>query len=143
MLNVIWSLKACMLFMFARMLSGTTNMKWVKAAALWVVIGWFAVEITFFAACRPFKGYWAVPPPNPQCTTLEHFAIVQATFNISSDVLIIAVPIPMIMSLSLPLKQKIVLGILFSMGIFVVRSSTPPCQSYSLLTQPKRLLQPS
>ncbi|KAH6878964.1 hypothetical protein BKA58DRAFT_409317 [Alternaria rosae] len=120
MLNVIWSLKACMLFMFARMLSGTTNMKWIKAAALWVVIGWFSVEITFFSACRPFVGYWAVPPPNPQCTTLEHFAIVQATFNISSDVLIIAVPIPMIMSLSLPLKQKAVLGILFSMGIFVI-----------------------
>ncbi|KAI4915738.1 hypothetical protein J4E90_004184 [Alternaria incomplexa] len=119
MLNVIWSLKACMLFMFARMLTGTTNMKWIKVAALWVVIGWFAVQITFFSACRPFVGYWAVPPPNPQCTTLEHFAIVQATFNISSDVLIIAVPIPMIMSLSLPLKQKVVLGILFSMGIFV------------------------
>jgi len=120
MLNVIWSLKACMLFMFARMLTGTTNMKWIKVAALWVVIGWFAVQITFFSACRPFVGYWAVPPPNPQCTTLEHFAIVQATFNISSDVLIIAVPIPMIMSLSLPLKQKIVLGILFGMGIFVI-----------------------
>ena len=45
MLNVIWSLKACMLFMFARMLTGTTNMKWIKAAALWVVIGWFAVEM--------------------------------------------------------------------------------------------------
>lgn len=63
-----------------------------------------------------------MPPPNPQCTTLEHFAIVQAAFNLSSDVLIIAVPIPMIVSLSLPLKQKVVLGILFSMGTFVVSS---------------------
>ncbi|KAI4916448.1 hypothetical protein J4E85_010103 [Alternaria conjuncta] len=134
MLNVIWSLKACMLFMFARMLTGTTNMKWIKVAALWVVIGWFAVQITFFSACRPFVGYWAVPPPNPQCTTLEHFAIVQATFNISSDVLIIAVPIPMIMSLTLPLKQKVVLGILFSMGIFVVRSSLLSTHGFFLLT---------
>ncbi|KAG9188310.1 hypothetical protein G6011_02233 [Alternaria panax] len=120
MLNVIWSLKACMLFMYARMLTGTTNMKWIKAAALWVLVGWLSVEIAFFGACRPFVGYWAVPPPNPQCTTLEHFAIVQATFNLSSDLLIIAVPIPMIISLSLPLKQKVVLGILFSMGTFVI-----------------------
>lgn len=65
-----------------------------------------------------------MPPPNPQCTTLEHFAIVQATFNISSDILIIAVPIPMVASLTLPLKQKIGLGVLFSMGTFVVRLST-------------------
>jgi hypothetical protein len=122
MLNVIWSLKVCMLFMFARMLTGTTNMRWIKAVAVWVVVGWVAVEIAFFSACRPFVGYWAVPPPDPQCTTLEHFAIVQATFNLSSDVLIIAMPVPMITSLSLPMKQKAVLGILFGMGTFVVSS---------------------
>ncbi|KAI5374636.1 hypothetical protein J4E82_006691 [Alternaria postmessia] len=125
MLNVIWSLKACMLFMYARMLTGTTNMKWIKAAATWVVVGWLSVEIAFFSACHPFTGYWAVPPPNPQCTTLEHFAIVQAAFNLSSDVLIIAVPIPMIVSLSLPLKQKVFLGILFSMGTFVGYGNLP------------------
>jgi hypothetical protein len=120
MLNVIWVLKACMLLMFARMTLGTTHIKWIRFAAIYVAIGWIAVQIAFFTACRPFNGYWAVPPPDPQCTTLEHYAIVQATFNLSSDVLIIAVPIPMIMSLSLPTKQKIGLGILFSMGTFVV-----------------------
>ncbi|KAF1837513.1 hypothetical protein BDW02DRAFT_595504 [Decorospora gaudefroyi] len=120
MLNVIWALKACMLFMFARMMTGTTNIKWIKAAAIWVILGWFAVEIAFFTACRPFVGYWAVPPPNPQCTTLQHFAIVQAVFNLSSDILIIAVPIPVISSLSLPVRQKVGLGILFSMGTFVI-----------------------
>lgn len=120
MLNVIWTLKACMLFMFARMTSGTTHMKWLKIVATWVAIGWVSVEIAFFTACRPFSGYWAMPPPNPQCTTLEHFAIVQATFNISSDLLIIAVPIPMVISLKLPTKQKLGLGLLFSMGTFVV-----------------------
>ncbi|KAF2035787.1 hypothetical protein EK21DRAFT_96415 [Setomelanomma holmii] len=120
MLNVIWVLKACMLFMFARMTSGTTHMKWIRLIAAWVIVGYVAVQVAFFTACRPFNGYWAVPPPNPQCTTLEHFAIVQATFNISSDLLIIAVPIPMVASLSLPLKQKIGLGMLFSMGTFVI-----------------------
>ncbi|KAF2831019.1 hypothetical protein CC86DRAFT_430633 [Ophiobolus disseminans] len=120
MLNVIWTLKACMLFMFSRMITGTTYNKWIKFVAGWVVVGYVAVQIAFFTACRPFTGYWAVPPPNPQCTTLEHFAYVQATFNISSDLLIIALPIPMIYSLTLPLKQKLGLGILFSMGTFVI-----------------------
>lgn len=120
MLNVIWTLKACMLFMYARMISGTTYSKWIKIVAVWVVLGWVAVQIAFFTACRPFTGYWAVPPPNPQCTTLEHFAIIQAVFNISSDCLIIILPLPMIKSLSLPLKQKLGLFILFSMGTFVV-----------------------
>jgi hypothetical protein len=41
------------------------------------------------------------------------------------------VPIPMIMSLSLPLKQKVVLGILFSMGTFVVSSLSFSCSQLS------------
>ncbi|CAO2656833.1 Nn.00g056360.m01.CDS01 [Neocucurbitaria sp. VM-36] len=120
MLNVIWLLKACMLFMFARMISGTSYIKWIRIVAAYVIVGWVAVQIAFFTACRPFVGYWGMPPPNPQCTTLEHFAIVQATFNLSSDLLIIAIPIPMVASLSLPLKQKLGLGVLFSMGTFVI-----------------------
>ncbi|KAF1942649.1 hypothetical protein EJ02DRAFT_433890 [Clathrospora elynae] len=120
MLNVIWTLKACMLFMFTRMMKATTNLKWIKFVAAWVIVGWLAVQIAFFTACRPFVGYWGMPPPNPQCTTLQRYAIVQAAFNLSSDILIIAIPIPMIVSLSLPLRQKIGLGILFSMGTFVI-----------------------
>ncbi|KAH6638366.1 hypothetical protein C7974DRAFT_159668 [Boeremia exigua] len=120
MLNVIWTLKACMLLMFARMTSGTTHLKWIKFVAVYVIVGWIAVQIAFFTACIPFRGYWAVPVSNPQCTTLEHFAIVQASFNLSSDVLIIALPIPMVVSLTLPNKQKLGLGVLFSMGTFVI-----------------------
>ncbi|KAI8939961.1 hypothetical protein NX059_003686 [Plenodomus lindquistii] len=120
MLNVIWILKSCMLLMLARMTTGTTYMKSIRIVGIWVGAGYVAVQIAFFTACRPFTGYWGMPPPNPQCTTLEHYAIVQAIFNISSDLLIIAIPLPMLASLSLPLKQKLGLGILFSMGTFVI-----------------------
>lgn len=137
MLNVIWTLKACMLLMFARMTSGTTHIKWIKLVAIYVAVGWVAVQIAFFTACMPFNGYWAVPVSNPQCTTLQHYAMVQAVFNLSSDVLIIAVPIPMIVSLTLPTKQKVGLGVLFSMGTFVVSWTTtvtlPPTDQVKII----------
>ncbi|KAF2682669.1 hypothetical protein K458DRAFT_390591 [Lentithecium fluviatile CBS 122367] len=120
MLNVIWTLKACMLFMYARMTQGTRHRKYIQWLAIYVALGWVAVEVTFFTACRPFQGYWGVPPPDPQCTTYQHYAIVQAVFNLSSDFGILIVPLPVIASLTLPLKQKIVLGIVFSMGAFVI-----------------------
>ncbi|KAF2999658.1 hypothetical protein E8E13_000417 [Curvularia kusanoi] len=120
MLNVIWTLKACMLLLFARISSGTTHIKWIKLVAIYVAVGWVSVQIAFFTACMPFSSYWAAPVLNPQCTTLQHYAIVQAAFNLSSDVFIIAVPIPMVISLTLPIKQKIGLGILFSLGLFVI-----------------------
>lgn len=125
-----------MLFMLARMTSGTTHIKWIRLVAGWVIAGYVAVQIAFFTSCRPFKGYWGMPPPDPQCTTLEHYAIVQATFNLSSDVFIIAIPIPMLVSLALPLKQKLGLVVLFSMGTFVV--SSRPCRTVASVTNMTR-----
>ncbi|CBX95286.1 hypothetical protein LEMA_P024380.1 [Plenodomus lingam JN3] len=120
MLNVIWILKSCMLFMLARMTTGTGHTKWIRIAGIWAIAGYFGVQIAFFTTCRPFTGYWEMPPPDPQCATLQYYAVVQAVFNISSDLLIIAIPIPMVASLSLPIKQKLGLGVLFGMGAFVI-----------------------
>ncbi|QDS72931.1 hypothetical protein FKW77_008134 [Venturia effusa] len=123
MLNVIYTLKACLLIMYFRLTNGTTFKKWVKYLSIYVLVGWIATEIAFSTACMPFQGYWEVPPPNPQCTTLQHYAIVQATFNISSDLMMLCIPIPMFISLCLPLKQKIVLCGVFSMGVFVITAA--------------------
>lgn len=120
MLNVIYTIKACMLIMYTRLTLGLTTQKLVRYLAIYVAIGWCATEIAFFTACRPFNGYWAMPPPDPQCTTLQHYAIVQCCFNISSDALMLFIPLPLITRLSMPWKQKGVLLVIFSMGIFVI-----------------------
>ncbi|CZT45030.1 uncharacterized protein RSE6_05303 [Rhynchosporium secalis] len=119
MLNVIYTIKACMLIMFTRLTLGLQVQRMVLYLAVYVVIGWVATEIAFFTACTPFSGYWAMPP-TPQCATLEHYAIVQACFNISSDVLMLFIPLPLLTKLSIPLKQKLVLLVIFSMGLFVI-----------------------
>jgi hypothetical protein len=120
MLNVIYAIKACMLIMYSRLTLGHKVQKMVFYLAIYVAIGWLATEIAFFTACRPFNGYWAMPPPNAQCTTLQHYAIVQGCFNITSDCLMLCIPIPLIRKLQMPLKQKAVLLLIFSMGIFVI-----------------------
>lgn len=120
MLNTIYTLKACLLFMYQRITQGTPQQRLVKYLAIYVAVGWVATEIAFFTSCRPFNGYWAVPPPNPECTTLRRYAYVQAAFNLTSDVCMILIPVPMVLRLRLPLKQKIILAGVFSMGTFVV-----------------------
>ncbi|KAH8670281.1 hypothetical protein BGZ60DRAFT_527754 [Tricladium varicosporioides] len=120
MLNVIYVIKACMLLMYTRLTLGLAIQRMVFYLSIYTFIGWAATEIAFFTACTPFSGYWAMPPPNPQCTTLEHYAIVQACFNISSDTLMLLIPLPLITRLNVPWKQKYVLMIIFSMGTFVI-----------------------
>lgn len=48
------------------------------------------------------------------------YGIVQGIFAISSDVLMLAIAIPLFMTLRLPRKQKMILLFVFGMGIFVV-----------------------
>jgi hypothetical protein len=120
MLNLVYSIKACMLVMYTRLTLGLTTQRLVRYLSCYVAVGWLASQIAFFAACRPFKGYWGMPPPDPQCTTLEHYSIAQACFNISSDALMLFVPLPLILRTTMPLKQKAVLSVIFSMGLFVI-----------------------
>lgn len=120
MLNVIWITKACMIIMYTRLTLGLTAERLVKYLAIYISLGWLAVEIAFFTNCRPFSGYWAVPPPDPQCTTLYNYAIVQSIFNVSSDLMMLFIPLPLVIRLYLPWRQKAMLVLIFSMGIFVI-----------------------
>ncbi len=120
MLNTIYFIKACMLVMYMRLTMGLRQQTMVKAIAIYVACGWVGSELGFVLACRPFKAYWAVPPPDPQCTTLQHYAIAQASFNISSDLLMLAIMLPLLVQANIRLKQKVALIGLFSMGSFVI-----------------------
>jgi len=123
MLNVIYTLKVGVLLFYYRLTDGLAHQRIIKVIAVAVACGWIATEIAFFTACRPFSGYWAVPPPNPQCTTLQRYAIVQASFNIPTDIAMLAVSLPLVYQLHVPWKQKLMVVVIFSMGIFVVSQS--------------------
>ncbi|KAA8893055.1 hypothetical protein FN846DRAFT_577565 [Sphaerosporella brunnea] len=120
MLITIWAVKTCMLIFYSRLTSGLHARRAVKALAIYVVMGFIACELTFFFACRPFKGYWAVPPPDPQCATLVHYATVNAIFNISSDVVMMFIPMPLLIASKLPMKQKVAICTIFMLGVFVI-----------------------
>lgn len=146
MLNLIYTLKACMLCIYNRLTTQLRVQRFVKALSIYVACGYVGTQFAFFFACRPFKGYWAMPPPSrqcllwfctaeksatktdmisAQCTTLQHYAEAQACFNISSDAFMLAISLPLLLTASLPLKQKIVLTGIFGMGTFIVSAGYP------------------
>jgi hypothetical protein len=55
-----------------------------------------------------------------QCATYQYYQIVNAVFNISTDVMILAIGIPPVLQARLTVQQKVVLGIIFGMGAFVI-----------------------
>jgi hypothetical protein len=71
MLNLIYTLKACMLFIYTRLTLQLKYQIFVKALAFYVACGYVGTQLAFFFACRPFEGYWAMPPPSRECSPTD------------------------------------------------------------------------
>lgn len=103
----------------------------------WVACGFIGTELCLFLACRPFAQYWAVPASNGsfhgsqyqfqplserlvQCASYQRYEIAEFIFNTSSDIMMLIIAIPLLVSIRLPVQQKAILLIIFGMGVFVV-----------------------
>jgi hypothetical protein len=118
----------------------------VKAVAIYTAFTFVLMEILYLGVwCRPFNQYWAVPPDNSawlplspcfpvgrrsltqrhpvQCSAATNHLITNTVFNISSDIMIIILPMPMLLQTTLSAKKKVILCGLFAVGTFTVR----PC----------------
>lgn len=86
--------------------------------ALSVLIIGYSLAITIVAA----------GPCNPQTHTdqkcLTDLNLFMAIINILTDAMILCLPIPMLHALMLPLKQKVLLGLVFALGSGVIVIST-------------------
>ncbi|KAH6873860.1 hypothetical protein B0T10DRAFT_533239 [Thelonectria olida] len=121
-LTYLWCLKLCLLNFYCRFIQ--VFPLWRAAAlALWwaIVVTFFATLILIFTECRPINLYWD-PDPDSQHTchrALAHL-ITMGVLNMVTDIALIIFPLPILRHSHLPNRQKIQLGILFSIGIIVV-----------------------
>ncbi|KAK8118066.1 uncharacterized protein PG998_006347 [Apiospora kogelbergensis] len=70
--------------------------------------------------CQPVSGFWA-PTPNTVCVPSLPGLYISAAGNIASDLVIVALPLPLIRGLHLPLAQKLVLSFVFCLGLVLLR----------------------
>ncbi|KAK5072258.1 hypothetical protein LTR70_010510 [Exophiala xenobiotica] len=120
MLLTIWSMKAAMLVLYARVTDGLMQRKILNGVIVWVVLSFVGDEIALLTICRPLSQYWAVPVSNPQCASYQYYQIVNAVFNISTDIMLLAIGLPPVLKARLSIQQKLILGVVFGMGSFVI-----------------------
>ncbi|KAF2771064.1 hypothetical protein EJ03DRAFT_44847 [Teratosphaeria nubilosa] len=95
--------------------------RWVLHASwLWTV----AVCIIFVCEtiwlCVPTQAYWELLPKGPyRCLNEGTVMLAGGIINCVSDLLTTVLPIPIIAKLQMPLKQKIGVGVLLSLGLIV------------------------
>lgn len=120
----VWAVKACLLIMYYRLTVALKENIAVKILSVYVTFGFMFMEIFYFGVwCRPFHNYWAVPTPNPQCNAATNHLITNAVFNISSDLFLLVLALQMIIRSRLPLHRKLVLSLIFGLGVFVILAS--------------------
>ena len=110
----------------------------------YVALGYLVVMICFFFVwCRPFHVYYdTIPVPDSECTlylfhsirsptniwssctaecmTYRHHMLIEASFNITSEAVMLCLPIPLVVRAKVPLARKLVLVAVFGLGGIVV-----------------------
>ncbi|OBT66139.1 hypothetical protein VE03_05143 [Pseudogymnoascus sp. 23342-1-I1] len=80
-----------------------------------------AIIIADLAECRPVTHYWqVVPDPGPKCRQGYAQLITMAVANITTDLLLVIFPIPIIFHSHMPLPRKIILTMLFGLSLIPV-----------------------
>ncbi|KAK2036124.1 hypothetical protein LZ31DRAFT_571553 [Colletotrichum somersetense] len=92
--------------------------------SMFVGLSYLAVIVTLYGGwCRPFSGYLVLLPENEQCVTWRNYNILQLSMNLSTDLVLILIPITLISRMKMQIGKKLLLIALFSMGIFVMLSA--------------------
>lgn len=120
----IWLVKACLLLMYHRLTMSLKQNLAVKIVAGYAGLTFIVMEILYLGVwCRPFTNYWAFPTPNTQCSAATNHLITNAVFNISSDLMIILIPMPIFLQSTLTLRKKLILCGVFAVGTFTIISA--------------------
>jgi fucose permease len=77
--------------------------------------------LTFVTAfqCRPVQAAYNLAIEKPNCISIETIYLSSVPVNVATDLAIFVLPIPVLTSLRLPMRQKIILLLTFLLGIFV------------------------
>lgn len=92
----IWGTKICLILLYWRITSVHRENILIKILFGYVIVSFVIMDILYFGVwCQPFHDYWAVPTPNRQCDAATNHLITNAVFNLTSDVAMLAIGLPM------------------------------------------------
>ena len=85
------------------------------------MVTFIAVVIATLTECTPFYKYWQVDPdPGGKCRQGYAQLITMGASNVTTDVLLVAFPIPIIFKSHMAIKRKISLVVLFALSLILV-----------------------
>ncbi|KXX83469.1 hypothetical protein MMYC01_200075 [Madurella mycetomatis] len=119
--TLIWCLKGCMICFYHRITLGLREQKVVKWTGVACVLAYAGVIATIWGRCTPVHRNWQVVP----YPGANYLALV--VLNVSTDFVIVCIPIPMLWRVKLSIRRKIFIGILLCSGVFIMIAALLRC----------------
>ncbi|KZL70983.1 family decarboxylase, partial [Colletotrichum tofieldiae] len=91
--TTLWGNKCCLLLLYNRLtLFNNQIMLWAMVAA-YTGLSYLAIIVALYKGwCRPFSDYLVLVPGNLECLTWKHYNIMQMTLNLSTDLVLLLIP---------------------------------------------------
>ncbi|KAG4425460.1 hypothetical protein IFR04_001379 [Cadophora malorum] len=110
------TIKISIILQYLRVFVGRRIRSWCWATIALVAVYGLETVITAVITCIPVNAFWL---GGGSCIPKKFLWFFNAAFNILTDIIILVLPMPVLSSLRLPLKQKIGLMFVFALGGFV------------------------
>ncbi|KAF5619825.1 integral membrane protein PTH11 [Fusarium tjaetaba] len=105
------------LALFYRGLSPQRWWKWSVYSVFFLVAGYnLAILLVVLFRCTPFKKSWDLTILEGSCVDRGAVYVCTAALGILSDLILLIMPLPMILQLQMPRRQKVGLVVLFVIG---------------------------
>ncbi|QPH05531.1 hypothetical protein C2857_003381 [Epichloe festucae Fl1] len=127
-ISLIWSLKACMLFLYGRLTLDLKQRDMVKICAILCGITYVAAILTTFTHCIPLRRKWQVYPyPGEACAVyVPNFYVLTVT-NVSTELLIACIPIPLLWKVRMSWPKKFLCCLWLCTGVCVIVATLLRC----------------
>ncbi|KAK6349510.1 hypothetical protein TWF696_005794 [Orbilia brochopaga] len=111
--------KLSILYFYLRLSASPTFRRLVYLGMLFVLATGVSFLFVIVFQCRPISGFWDLTLADSRCIDESAANIANAVLNSVSDLYVFLLPIKDLLGLQLPLRQRISLVILFSLGAVV------------------------
>ena len=110
-------IKISILTLYFRLFKVVGVVKWlIYGTIVYVVLYTIVGDLITIFACRPLNKLWDGLPYG-WCMSTAAVGLALASLQITADVFVLAIPVPVILGLQLPLKQKLGVMSIFGAGI--------------------------
>ncbi|KAK2806809.1 hypothetical protein FQN50_005671 [Emmonsiellopsis sp. PD_5] len=120
--TTLWSVKAGFLSLFFRLIQSFPILRrlWY-ALAVFAALSFIGCVLASTLTCNPPSDYFYGNCDSPHETWMQSFNVIFSTsVDISTDIMIMALPIAALPSLQLDRRKKVGLGIIFGLGFIII-----------------------